>query len=383
MLAVLFYVSPENDVNQVDERDPEVGGDLIAEGSDAKPVLDFATVPGYDNVQLHESLLPPPPVDYIPPKDQKQQNFMSAPAISEDTVRQALQEHVGQQCCWGKGAAQKMTIKELKWSPSYHYILETFTEERSTKWHFEPFKGQPVDGPHNGPAPGPWDIAITFREVFKNETQFCEVPHTAYVKDCHGCGAKGYLRCAACHERSKIRCSACQGSGRKRVVQNGKHEIVKCPLQCLENGKKRCARCGGDGRIQCHYCEGHCRLRWFIRLSIFWANNVSDHFIEKTGLPHHLVKAARSVEFQDTQFRVTPVAFPEAEINKASHRLLSRHQFPQSMIHMQRHMIRIVPVTRCLYEHKEKYLFSFVYGLESKVHAPDYPDQCCWGCSIM
>lgn len=32
----------------------EVGGDLIAEGSDAKPVLDFATVPGYDNVQLHE-----------------------------------------------------------------------------------------------------------------------------------------------------------------------------------------------------------------------------------------------------------------------------------------------------------------------------------------
>lgn len=32
----------------------EVSGDLIAEGSDAKPVLDFATVPGYDNVQLHE-----------------------------------------------------------------------------------------------------------------------------------------------------------------------------------------------------------------------------------------------------------------------------------------------------------------------------------------
>lgn len=42
--------------------------------------------------------------------------------------------------------------------------------------------GQPVDGPHNGPAPGPWDIPVPFREVFKNETQFREVPHTAYVK---------------------------------------------------------------------------------------------------------------------------------------------------------------------------------------------------------
>lgn len=42
--------------------------------------------------------------------------------------------------------------------------------------------GQPVDGPQNGPVPGPWDIPATFREVFKNETQNIEVPHTAYVK---------------------------------------------------------------------------------------------------------------------------------------------------------------------------------------------------------
>lgn len=90
----------------------EVGGDLIAEGSDAKPVLDFATVPNMtmyncmsvsnnklflrilaiyklilETLKFHfqtsfqlmscfTALLPPPPVDYIPPKDQKQQNFM-------------------------------------------------------------------------------------------------------------------------------------------------------------------------------------------------------------------------------------------------------------------------------------------------------------------
>lgn len=377
-------VAPGNDVGQVDENDPVVGGDLNAEGVEAKPVIDFATVPGYDNVRLDKSLLPPPPVNYVIPQDQKQPDFMSAPVISEDTARQSLLEHVGQQCCWGKGAAEKMTIKELQSSTSYHYVLETFTEERSTKWDFEPFQGQPVDGPHNGPAPGPWDIPVPFREVFKNETQFREVPHTAYVKDCHGCNAKGFLRCGTCHGRSQIRCSACQGRGRKQVYKNGKHELTNCP-HCFGTGKRRCARCGGDGRIQCTSCKGCCRLRWFIRLSIVWSNNVGEHVVEKTGLPNQLVsKAAGSLGFQDTQFRVMPVArFPVAEINEASHRLLSSHQFPQRMIHMQRHVIRMVPVTQCFCDHKEKDLTYFVYGLESKVHAPDYPEQCCWGCSIM
>lgn len=48
---------------------------------------------------------------------------ISAPVISEDTARQALLEHVAQQCCWGKGAAEKMTIKELQSSTSYHVSL--------------------------------------------------------------------------------------------------------------------------------------------------------------------------------------------------------------------------------------------------------------------
>lgn len=42
--------------------------------------------------------------------------------------------------------------------------------------------GQFVDGSQNGPAPGPWEIPATFRELFKNETQHHEVPHTAFVR---------------------------------------------------------------------------------------------------------------------------------------------------------------------------------------------------------
>ena len=42
--------------------------------------------------------------------------------------------------------------------------------------------GQPIDGPHNGPAPGPWDLQAHPTHKFKDATTCMEVPHTASVK---------------------------------------------------------------------------------------------------------------------------------------------------------------------------------------------------------
>ena len=42
--------------------------------------------------------------------------------------------------------------------------------------------GQMIDGPSNGPAPGPWDMQCTPPAKFKNHTAAVEVPHTASVK---------------------------------------------------------------------------------------------------------------------------------------------------------------------------------------------------------
>jgi len=42
--------------------------------------------------------------------------------------------------------------------------------------------GQPIDGPENGQAPAAWDIPSQASELFKNETRYIEVPHTASVK---------------------------------------------------------------------------------------------------------------------------------------------------------------------------------------------------------
>ena len=62
------------------------------------------------------------------------------------------------------------------------YTLETFTEKRQTKWKFVPYFGGPLDGPHNGPAPMPWDIQVQRPPVFQNENRNIPIPRTESVK---------------------------------------------------------------------------------------------------------------------------------------------------------------------------------------------------------
>lgn len=44
------------------------------------------------------------------------------------------------------------------------------------------YSGGPLDGPENGPAPGPWDIPAQCKKLFKDEKRESEVPHTATTK---------------------------------------------------------------------------------------------------------------------------------------------------------------------------------------------------------
>ena len=61
-----------------------------------------------------------------------------------------------------------------------------------------PPPGQPIDGPQNGQAPGPWDIAAQPNKMFQDHTKVFEVPHTASVKPCHGCLGAGMKQCSRC-----------------------------------------------------------------------------------------------------------------------------------------------------------------------------------------
>uniref|UniRef100_A0A8W8IYX5 Protein SSUH2-like protein n=1 Tax=Magallana gigas TaxID=29159 RepID=A0A8W8IYX5_MAGGI len=319
--------------------------DVHIEDNDHKPEVNFDTVSGYDHIRTDESLLPPPPTEFTAPKDDVKPTFTftSAPVISEDTARQALVEFVSKQRCWGTGTAKNLTFEKLQPSHSYHILL-----------------GQFVDGSQNGSAPGPWEIPATFTEIFKNEIQHHEVPHTAFVK---------------------VNCSSCNGSGSRTVTRNGK----SCRESChCSGGKVSCLYCRGNGKVRCPACKGECRLKWFIKLIISWVNNVSEHVIERGVIPAYMIsQSTGTLGFNEVLPRVPPVAnFPVAEVNEVSHNFVDSHQFPMKRIHMQHHMIRMVPLTQCVCRRRGKEFTFFVYGLENKVYAPDYPDQCCWGCTI-
>lgn len=304
----------------------------------------------------------------------------SLPVMTEEQAREALQQFVGQHCCYGKGAVQNMIVRDLKSSSAFHYTLETFTEARSTAWAYEPYIGQLIDGPHNGPAPGPWDIHVQPQMKFQNSVKELEVPHTASVKPCHVCAGVCRVRCEHCHGNGRTICSTCTGSGHERYFHEGQHRQRKC-TRCHGDGRLRCYRCQGHGQVSCRVCNAKGQLKCYIKLTAKWAVHMDDHIVERTALPDNLIRSVSGqTAFEEESPMVWAVShFPDQAINQASRQLVDRHRqaYPQERILLQRHRVRIVPVTEVISHYKRKDFNFFVFGFENIVHAPDYPEKCC------
>ncbi|XP_069141147.1 protein SSUH2 homolog isoform X1 [Argopecten irradians] len=351
----------------------------------APPLEKMDNIGGYANVGFSGGMLPPPSYDEAmqgPPPER--QNVANVPTISEQDAREALLKHVAEHCCYGKGAAEDLKYMDLKSTSAFHYTLETFAEGRQTAWAYEPYTGQVIDGPMNGQAPGPWDIPAQASALFANQKIDLEVPHTASVKPCHTCFASGFIRCHRCMGRGRVRCTWCHGSGHRTVHRGGESHRERCTW-CHGNGRRRCDTCHGCGSITCTSCAGYRQLKCYIKLSIIWTNHTVDHIVERTPLPDHLIRGVSGqTAFEETYPRVWPIQhFPDAEVNDASRNLIQQQQHPTERILQQRHRVRIVPVTQCLYKWKNTDSDYFVYGFEHKVYAPNYPQQCCCGCSIL
>jgi hypothetical protein len=359
--------------------------------------LDVSTlhkVPGYETVGFYTDSCAP----YVPPpysadsqqKDadiSKPEPFQCPDHISEDEARTALRAYVSENCCYGKAAVNDMNIVKIAASNAYHYTLETFTEMRSTAWEQEPYTGQPVDAASNGRAPLPWEIHCHPTQMFHDEIHLIEVPHTAAILPCIGCRCQGCIRCYNCLGRGFKRCISCHGSGRLWKSDPHGHRHVDSCWRCHGTGRKRCISCGGDGRIVCRTCQGYKHLKCFINLRIEYKNNFSEHIVEHTDMPSHLVKTVSGQEiFEQTQPRVWPIVnHPELELCNASQALLSEHErrFHFARIIMQRQRLRAVPVSECAYTWSNKPGRFWVYGQEMTVYAPDYPQKYCCGCNVM
>nr|XP_026695861.1 protein SSUH2 homolog isoform X2 [Ciona intestinalis] len=350
----------------------------------APPPLDVV-LPGYENVAYNEAAAGPPPSYDSVVGEAASVDSSNFKSITSEEAKEALLEYVSQECCYGKGAAKDMDIKDIQSTSAFHYTLETFTEGRTTKWHYVPYSGGFVDGPHNGPAPGPWDIQSNATALFKTEVKKVEIPHTASVRACHVCCGRGFNRCWHCHGRGRIKCSHCQGSGHRNITRDGQTHRESCPM-CHGRGKKRCYTCSGMGCVRCKECQGFGKLKQFIQLTISYSNNLSDHIIERTDMPDHLIRdVTGDVIFQQAALRVGPVQnFIEQEINRRSSELVSSHAtaWPAKLILQQRHKLTAVPVYECRFKFKDKEGRFWVYGHQHSVYTKEYPHTCCC-CNIL
>lgn len=279
-----------------------------------------------------------------------------------------------------------MEFTGIQPSSAYHYSLSSFCEGRQTSYKYEPYRGQPIDGPNNGPAPQPWSIHAQPASMFQNAEAKIEVPHTAVVKPCHDCMAMGYKRCYHCHGRGRVRCTSCDGNGHRSVYHDGEHHREHCSW-CHGSGRRDCSTCHGDGRVRCWTCQGQGNLKTFIELTVKWRNHIDNHVVERTALPDELIVDSQGTEiFSQEQLRVWPVtAFHDAAVNEGSKRLVEQHsnQFNTERILMQRQTLRAVPVSEVHYKYKENTSRFWVFGHDHKVYAPDYPQQCCCGCVLL
>ena len=109
--------------------------------------------------------------------------------------------------------------------------------------------------------------------------------------------------------------------------------------------------------------------------------------MERLKLPTELIRdVSGQVAFEEETKNIEPLRNVNDEaIKTASHMLVNKHAnvFSDQRIVRQRHQVRVVPVTHIIYEWKNRLYSYYVYGYESKVHLQKYPQQCCWGCTIL
>ncbi|XP_002740315.1 protein SSUH2 homolog [Saccoglossus kowalevskii] len=372
---------------EVPDDDPDENPNVQPPSATAPPLEKMDQFSGYENME-GTPLQPPPSYNEAlhsqPP--QSQDMATRVPVVSEEQARNALLDHVSQNCCFGSKPANELIFTNILPSSAFHYSLESYTEKRSTKWAYEPYHGQVIDGSFNGVAPSPWDIEARPPALFQSHTVNMEVPHTASVKPCHDCIGLGRKRCYNCHGRGRTRCHSCHGHGHSTHYINGHHERRHCHF-CHGHGRKRCFVCNGHGHTACHTCNARGQLKCFIRLTIEWIVHHDDHVVERTSLPDELIRTVSGeTVFKQELPRVWPINhFPDVNINEASKNLVQRHLtgFQAERIIMQRHKVRVIPVAN-IHCHWNNNSFSyFVYGFEHKVHAPDYPQQCCCGCTLL
>ena len=128
-------------------------------------------------------------------------------------------------------------------------------------------------------------------------------------------------------------------------------------------------------------------LKSAIQLTTTFAIETDDYAYERTAMPDELIKTVSGkTVFEQSAQRVGPIiGYKIKEINDKSGEYVQKHAtaFPTKRILYQRQQLRAVPVTQIQGKWKDENVVYWIYGDERKVHFPNYPNKCCWNCSIL
>ncbi|CAJ0950976.1 unnamed protein product, partial [Ranitomeya imitator] len=325
--------------------------------------------------------------------------------ITEAAAKQAFQEYGNGKCCHERSLAEDMTTEELRPCNTYRYSLETFTESRISVWKTEQYSGQHVDAPDAGSVLQPWEIPVVVPDMFKDGSQTMKVPNTTCVKTCSHCKGMGRNTCLKCHGSGRVQCMWCSGTGRRLQME-------MCQ-QCYGVGTESCRMCTISNIQTCVTCAGKGQVLTYLQLSITcllgWEHSplpveeenlsgvngpapegkiinisfISDHHSEFSADLFQAVHGERIHTVE--QLSATPLSdFPDSSIIWASQNALEQHrlQFSSSCrVLRQRQSVELIPLTKVQYVWKGKKLSYFIYGMENKVFAQNYPQKCC--CAVM
>ncbi len=328
-----------------------------------------------------------------------------APPLAADLTldeARALLEAQVRKTTWGRrGLAARLSVFFFERTGAFDVIFSSFTESRRVEQTHEPHEGGSVDGPENGPAPGPWDIRAQMPPAFTPEHRVAiRVPHTEHVLSCHRCGGDGRVTCSNCGGSGRVNCSSCGGDGRvsrtRTVTEHNaqgqpttrtEHYTESCS-SCGSSGRVTCTNCGGDGQVTCGTCKGRRMLRHFALLHVRWSTRTLSEQIEKTDLPDALVSKAKGDEIhrEDEEY-LEPGRGGEgrgpyrgvavrvnADVEEAANRLIAKHSLTEGdKLHRQRLVVRAVPVWEARYHWGSEVRRFWIYGKDRRVHAPNFP----------
>lgn len=368
---------------------------------------------GYQNLGIVHTQNTPAPLQsdsHVTRKD-----FGKVPYVTEEEAKYALTQFVKSHCCYGSGPVKNMSFDNIQSSDTFRYILQTYTETRSTAYSSEPHSGAPIYV--NGNPPAPWDILVQPKILFNNEEVKLEIPNTSHVENCRKCIGMGTSVCYSCEGKGTRRCGHCHGKGKVsdygaiNPVHHSEHhghhghhnehhghhghhkehhghhnQGMHLCSRCNSSGFEPCSTCHRAGRIECTPCRGNGKLKWFLQLTVKFTNNKNDYLKQQSSqIPDELIRECQAQNiFSEQNVRLYPINHhPDFDINNASNRLINDHasKFSNSRILAQRHDLNVIPMTQCFYTWKDRQHSFQIYGLDQLVYAPSYPQKCC--CTIL